>query len=354
LKVVTILGARPQFIKAAAVSPHLRREHEERIIHTGQHYDYGMSDTFFKELALPDPDYSLGVGSGSHGEQTGRMLALIEGVLLRERPDWALVYGDTNSTLAGALAAVKLHIPVAHVEAGLRCSDLRVPEEVNRLLTDRVSRLLLAPTRTAVRNLAAEGLRRGVRLVGDVIYDVLLQAAPSLEGRARSLLPEWGLRPGGYVLATIHRPRNVDDPLVLRTILRALRRAGRSVLLPLHPRTRKNVDQYGLRPCLRGLTVVPPLGYGDMLTATGHAGLVVTDSGGVQREAYMLGVPCVTLRDRTEWVETVAAGWNRLLDPAGGSLELPDDWRPPAKRPPLFGDGSAGLKVVQSLSTSVC
>lgn len=346
MKIVSIVGARPQFIKAAPVSRQLRRIHTEVLLHTGQHYDFLMSEVFFRELGIPVPDYNLGVGSASHGKQTGEMLARIEEVLLQERPAWVLVYGDTNSTLAGALAAAKLHIPVAHVEAGLRSFNRAMPEEINRLLADHVSALLLCPTATAVQNLAREGIAAGVHLVGDVMYDAVLQGLAVATRRVHERLD---LVPQGYLLATIHRPSNTDDPAVLAGIVAALNATGETVVFPAHPRTRKALQSAGIVPAAN-VRLTDPVSYLDMLALERDARLILTDSGGVQKEAYWLGVPCITLRRETEWVETVAAGWNVLVgaDPAR-ILDAVHGFCPTGERPPFFGDGRAGEKIAHLL-----
>lgn len=315
-KIVTVVGARPQFIKAAAVSREVLRNPgriEEVMVHTGQHYDPNMSQVFFDELEIPVPRYNLEISGGGHGAMTGRMLESIEQILLDEKPDWVLIYGDTNSTLAGALAAAKLHIPVVHVEAGLRSFNMRMPEEVNRILADRVSTLLLCPTEAAVENLAREGITRGVHNVGDVMYDVALY----YRDRARigsCILQTLGLKEKGFALATCHRAENTDDPVRLQGILRALARIAGDlpVVLPLHPRTRKLVQQSGLEQQLAALTVVEPLPFLDMVALEQAARVILTDSGGVQKEAFFYRVPCITMRDETEWVETVSLGWNQL------------------------------------------
>lgn len=312
MKVVTIVGARPQFIKAAPVCRELRKAHREVLVHTGQHYDDAMSAVFFRELDIPEPDYNLGVGSGTHGEQTGEMLKRIEAVLLTERPDWVLVYGDTNSTLAGALAAAKLHIPVAHVEAGLRSFNRNMPEEINRVLTDHVSTLLFCPTQTAVDNLAREGITEGVHLVGDVMYEALLWAAE--RARAQStILERLGLSEKGYLLATVHRAENTDDPARLQAILDAFRVIDEPIVFPVHPRTQARLSVLGFDLNVPHLQLIPPVGYLDMVRLEQAARAILTDSGGIQKEAYWLGVPCITLRDETEWVETVTAGANVLV-----------------------------------------
>ncbi|MCI0521480.1 MAG: UDP-N-acetylglucosamine 2-epimerase (non-hydrolyzing) [Chloroflexi bacterium] len=347
MKIVSIVGARPQFIKAAAVSRVLRRKHSEYLVHTGQHYDEQMSAVFFEELDIPQADINLEVGSGLHGAQTGVMLAAIEQALLAQKPDWALVYGDTNSTLAGALAAVKLHIPIAHVEAGLRSFNRRMPEEINRLMADHVSQLLLCPSQAAVENLAAEGIHRGVHLVGDVMADALFFALERARGRA-DVLPRLGLSEKGYLLATVHRAENTDQAGRLMGILAALEALAEPVIFPVHPRTRKAMQALGFWP--KHITVIEPLGYLDMARLESAARMILTDSGGVQKEAYWLGVPCVTLREETEWVETVAAGWNRL---AGAEtqriLDAVTNFTLPGERAQLYGDGRAAERCVAIL-----
>ena len=348
MKIASIVGARPQFIKCAPVSRELRKAHEEILIHTGQHYDHGMSEVFFEELAIPEPDYNLGIGSGTHGHQTGTMLGAIEDVLVKEEPDVILVYGDTNSTLAGALAAAKLHIPVAHVEAGLRSFDRRMPEEVNRVLTDHASDLLFCPTETAVRNLAAEGITKGVHLVGDVMYDAMNHNRAVAEERSR-ILEDVGVSPGEYLAVTVHRPSNTDDRDNMAAIIGALGETGMPVVFPVHPRTRRFLGEYGLLERMPGnIRLTEPLGYLDMLHLMVHAEKILTDSGGVQKEAYMLGVPCITLRENTEWVETVEAGWNVLVGADKESIiRCVNGFAPPRERRHVFGDGNASRKIAQ-------
>lgn len=353
MKVLSVVGARPQFIKAAPVSRALRRVAHEVLVHTGQHYDYGMSAIFFDELQIPPPDYNLKVGSGSHGWQTGQMLIHIEETLLKEQPDWVLVYGDTNSTLAGALAAVKLHIPLAHVEAGLRSFNREMPEEHNRVLTDHAADLLFCPTQTAADHLAQEGVTRGVHLVGDVMYDAVLYNIALAEQRS-GVLARLGLEPGSYALATIHRPSNTDDPARLQAILAALRAlaAGCPVVFPVHPRTRQKLT--GLDAHAPDFHLIEPVGYLDMLLLERHAKLILTDSGGVQKEAYFFAVPCLTLRRETEWVETVDAGWNRLVgDDPSSIVQLAHSPRPAGSPPPLFGDGHAAEQIAALLNAEV-
>jgi UDP-N-acetylglucosamine 2-epimerase (non-hydrolysing)/UDP-GlcNAc3NAcA epimerase len=348
MKLVTIVGARPQFIKAAAFSRIVRQRHTEVLVHTGQHYDAAMSDVFFDELELPRPDHHLGVGSGPHGAQTGQMLERLEPILQREAPDAVVIYGDTNSTLAGALAAAKLGIPVAHVEAGLRSFVRDMPEEINRIVADRLATWLFAPTRTAVDNLAREGITRGVSETGDIMYDALLRHTAIAAERSHALR-DMALTPGGYVLATVHRAANTDDPARLADIVDALALLHEPVILPLHPRTRAALmgTDIEIEPPVR---VVEPVGYLDMLSLEQHARMVLTDSGGVQKEAYLLGVPCVTLREETEWTETLAGGWNVL---AGADTErilaAARRPRPAGDPPPVFGDGHAAERMVKAL-----
>lgn len=323
-KITTIVGARPQFIKAAPVSAALARAGvAERLVHTGQHYDSNMSDIFFEELGIPSPWRHLGIGSGGHGAQTGAMLAALESLLLEDRPDLVLVYGDTNSTLAGALTASKLHIPVAHVEAGLRSFNRRMPEELNRVVTDHISDLLFAPTETAMIHLHREGLGdRALHQVGDVMFDAALAFGDRARARSEALV-RFGLAPKGYVLATVHRAENTDDPDRLGALLEGLGRVARElpVVLPLHPRTRARMSALGLSEARwPGLSVVEPLGYLDMVRLEQEAAIIATDSGGVQKEAFFYRVPCVTLRDETEWVELVELGWNRLQAPVDEML----------------------------------
>ncbi len=366
VRIITVVGARPQFIKAAAVSRAVAAFNqagggarmEEKIVHTGQHYDEDLSRVFFEELEIPRPAVNLEVGSGPHGRQTGRMLERLEEVLLSDRPDWVVVYGDTNSTLAGALAAVKLHVPVAHVEAGLRSFDPGMPEEVNRVLADHVSSLLLCPTEAAEANLAREGITRGVRRVGDVMYDSMLHNL-GLARRRSDVLERLRLEPKSYYLATVHRAENTDDPSRLEAILSALGRLPRPVVLPLHPRTRKALGA-GAEATGPAVRLIGPVAYLDMLALEDGARIVLTDSGGMQKEAYWAGVPCVTLRERTEWVELLQTGCNRLAgaDPeailsAVADFEAGDAALPPDRPGELYGDGRSAEKVVQALAEAL-
>lgn len=318
MKIVSIVGARPQFIKIAPVSRAIaqlnKKEGREVIkdifVHTGQHYDYEMSEIFFKELGIKEPDYNLGVGSGSHGAQTGEMLMKIEEIFISENPDIVMVYGDTNSTLAGALAASKLQIKVAHVEAGLRSFDRRMPEEINRVLTDHISYLLFCPTQMSLDNLVKEGVTEGMHLVGDVMMDALEYNKKIAEKSSR-IIEELGLERGKYQVITVHRPANTDSKENMSNIIEALGESRKIVVFPVHPRTEKYLREYGL-DMPANVKIIQPLGYLDMLKLMAGAHKILTDSGGIQKEAYMLGVPCITLRENTEWVETLDGGWNVL------------------------------------------
>jgi UDP-GlcNAc3NAcA epimerase len=348
VKFVTVVGARPQFIKATAVSHELRAKHTEILVHTGQHYDEELSGIFFSELGLPAPDHMLDVGSGSHGEQTGAMLRGIERVLISESPDAVLVYGDTNSTLAGALAAAKLKIPVAHVEAGLRSFNRDMPEEINRIVTDHLARWLFAPSETARRHLEREGIADGVHVVGDVMLDAIQLFQPRAE--RSQVLERLKVRPKQYLVATIHRAENSDDLGSLSGILEGLALLEETVILPLHPRTRKTMDENRILvgPSVRAIS---PLGYIDMLALERNAACVLTDSGGMQKEAYWLGVPCITLRNETEWPETVATGWNVLVghNPAEIVASVQRSQRLPELHPDLYGNGTAGKQIAAIL-----
>jgi UDP-N-acetylglucosamine 2-epimerase len=373
MKVVTIVGARPQFIKAEAVTRAVQRYNQrcrsnrklqEILIHTGQHYDYLMDKIFFEELDLPKPNYHLGVGSGSHGRQTGMMLERIEAVLVKEKPEVVVVYGDTNSTLAGALSAAKLNIPVAHVEAGLRSFNRTMPEEINRLLTDHLSTFLFCPTDQAVRNLLREGIKDGkgkiVKKVGDVMYDSILYYL-KLSERKSTILKDLGFdtshesRVTSYYLATLHRAENTDDPKRLKSILKALNEIGRNtpVVLPLHPRTKKMIETYHLFSEFKNIKFIEPVSYLNMLKLEKNAKAILTDSGGVQKEAYWLKVPCLTLREETEWVETIKSGWNVLVGIGVKRIvkevSHTEKRRRYLKGNRVFGDGKASQKIVQIL-----
>jgi len=380
MKIVTVVGARPQFIKASVVSRAIesmdkrKRRIREILVHTGQHYDECMDKVFFKELQLPKPDYHLGVGSGSHARQTGMMLERIEALLEKEKPDLVMVYGDTNSTLAGALAAAKVNIPVAHVEAGLRSYNRRMPEEINRLLTDHLSTFLFCPTTQAAKNLMKEGIKdsraRRVKNVGDVMYDSILYYSKIADERStllqdlgllaanskrrgsnsHSFSPNSELRTPNYYLATLHRAENTDDPKRFRSILRGLNEIAKDapVILPLHPRTKKMMEVYHLFVAAQRIQLIEPVSYFDMLKLEKNASAIFTDSGGVQKEAYWFRVPCITLREETEWVETLETGWNVLVGTE--TKRIMDEARKDRKRPRragrIFGDGTAGKKIV--------
>jgi UDP-N-acetylglucosamine 2-epimerase (non-hydrolysing)/UDP-GlcNAc3NAcA epimerase len=351
VKILTVVGNRPQFIKAAAVSGPLRDRHEEILVHTGQHYDDSLSRVFFAELGLARPDRELGIGGGSNTTQTARMLAALEPLIAESAPDAVLVYGDTNSTLAGALAAAQAGVPVVHIEAGLRSFDRTMPEELNRVLTDHMSALLLCPSDTAAANVRAESVAGRVEIVGDVMVDVAMRRQPSARADERTPA-EHGVRSGEYLLLTAHRAGNVDDPARLRALVELVAALPGPVVLPLHPRTRARLLDAGLTGELEQIDDVrltEPLGYVEFSALLCHARVVLTDSGGVQKEAYLAGVPCVTLRANTEWVETVAAGWNTLVDLDAGAALAAIAAKPPAARPRLYGDGRAAERCVQAI-----
>jgi UDP-N-acetylglucosamine 2-epimerase (non-hydrolysing)/UDP-GlcNAc3NAcA epimerase len=355
MNVLTVVGNRPQFIKAAAVSGPLRRAHHELLIHTGQHYDEELSDVFFSELGLPSPDRELGISRGSNTSQTSRMLDALEPVIGEAAPDVVLVYGDTNSTLAGALAGAQAGVPVAHVEAGMRSFDRSMPEELNRVLADHASSLLLCSSEVAVANLEREGVAGTVELVGDVMVDVALSVQPRARERV-DLLHARGVEPGSYVLATAHRAGNVDDPERLARLVELLLSVPSQVVLPLHPRTHGRLRAAGLLERLQRserLRITPPLSYVELAALLCNARAVLTDSGGLQKEAYLAGVRCITLRPSTEWVETVETGWNTLVDlDIAGTLEALDR-EPPPEHPPLYGDGHAAERAVDALTLHV-
>jgi len=352
MKVVSIVGARPQFIKAAPVTKALREKHKDVLIHTGQHYDDNMSEIFFEQLGIPVPEYHLGVGSGSHGFQTGTMLARVEEVLFSEKPDWILVYGDTNSTLAGALAAAKMQIPVAHVEAGLRSYNRAMPEEINRVVADNLSTILLCPSQTAIDNLAAEGITQGVHLVGDVMADALAYAVSTAKNRS-TILSNLGLAEKDFLLATVHRAENTDDPRRLRNIVRAFNELDEQIIFPLHPRTKKALEFLGDK-FRSHIKLIEPLGYLDMVMLEMAARMILTDSGGIQKEAYWLSVPCITLRDETEWVETIECGWNMLTGADSEQIvEAVNSFVPSDNRSTLYGDGRTSQRIVALLERAI-
>jgi UDP-N-acetylglucosamine 2-epimerase (non-hydrolysing) len=351
MKILSVIGARPQFIKAAPLSRILRKKHTEVLVHTGQHYDPEMSDVFFKELNIPEPDYNLGIGSGLHGEQTGKMLTEIEKLLIKEEPNLVLVYGDTNSTLAGALAASKLHIKVAHVESGLRSFDKSMPEEINRILTDHVSDLLFCPTKTAVANLKNEGIRNGIHNVGDVMMDAL-QYNIKIAEKKSTILDDMDLSSKDFMVATVHRASNTDDIENLSSIVEAFCSVDENIVLPIHPRTEKYLKQYGLWDKLCGhIMVTSPVGYIDMLELMANSKKILTDSGGVQKEAYMLGIPCITMRENTEWVETVNDGWNVLVGADHEQIvDAINEFEGADVRGDVFGCGDACEKITEMIS----
>lgn len=357
-KILTVLGARPQFIKASVVSDAIAQSGSltEVVVHTGQHFDTNMSDVFFDELGMVPPDIHLGIHGGGHGEMTGRMLEALEKILQLEKPDAVLVYGDTNSTLAGALAAAKLHIPVAHVEAGLRSFNRRMPEEINRVITDHIAAWLFAPTEEAVRHLRNEGITPAhIHQVGDVMYDVALYHGQRAEERGGGIVETLNLLSSPYLLVTIHRAENTDERERLIVIVQAFKEVARymRVVWPIHPRTRGALERYGLWLGLTdNLTLIEPQGYLDMVRLERHAALIATDSGGVQKEAFFHRVPCVTLRDETEWVELVDAGWNRLAPPSDvPSLQqaISESLGNCGKPVQPYGEGDAARRIVQQL-----
>jgi UDP-GlcNAc3NAcA epimerase len=351
MKVLTVIGARPQFIKAAVVSNAFRAKGvEELLLHTGQHFDSNMSDVFFDELGIPKPLINLGIGGGSHGQNTGRMMESIEKVLMEQKPDWLLVYGDTDSTLAGALAAAKLHIPIAHVEAGLRSFNRRMPEEINRILTDHAATVLFAPTDAAMTNLANEGIKSDKAFkVGDVMYDAALFYGAKADSYS-NILEKLGIESKQFVLATVHRAENTDVTERLKAIIQGMADSGRLIVLPVHPRTKARIESAGL-VLPNNIIAIDPVGYLDMVMLEKHAALIVTDSGGVQKEAFFHHVPCITLRDETEWIELVDSGWNKVVPPkdcksianalltgcmVGGNTQP-------------YGDGAAANRIAQKL-----
>lgn len=355
IKILIIAGARPNFIKIAPLFEEFKKCGRVKtvLVHTGQHYDCGMSQVFFSDFCIPKPDYNLGVGPGTHAQQTAKIMEKLEPVAAKEKPDLVIVVGDVNSTLAGALVAAKLVIPLAHVEAGLRSYDRSMPEEVNRILVDHVSDLLFCPTETAVGNLAREGIEKGVFNVGDVMYDAFLKNIETARAKSR-ILEKLNLRPKEYLLLTIHRSGNADNPAVLKKILGAVRKSGRKIVFPIHPRTKKRLIDFKMKTddiaSPKGgqkLTIIEPVDYLDMIWLEKNAAKIITDSGGVQKEAFWFKVPCVTLRNETEWVETVANGWNKLVgSDENRILASINQFEPDSKQKKIFGSGDAAKKII--------
>ncbi|MFD2923012.1 non-hydrolyzing UDP-N-acetylglucosamine 2-epimerase [Halobacillus naozhouensis] len=347
MKLLTIAGTRPQLVKVAAVSRELRKHFTEVLVNTGQHYDYNMAGVFFEQLKIPKPDYDLGVGSMTHGRQTGNMIIKIEEVVEKEQPDAVVVYGDTNSTLAGALVASKLHIPVLHIEAGLRSFNKKMPEEINRVITDHVSELLFSPTSLAVENLKKENITEGIHQVGDVMYDAVLYNLKIAE--EKHSLDEFQLSSKSFILGTIHRAENTDNKERMSAIIDAFLRLDYKVFLPLHPRTKNKLESYNLLNRLYdspNIILSEPISYLEMLLLEKHALAIVTDSGGVQKEAYFAKIPCFTLREETEWVETVETGWNQLIDPLNENLaNLINSFELKEYKENLYGDGKSGERI---------
>lgn len=351
MKIISIVGARPQFIKLSLLSNEIRKYHEEIIIHTGQHYDIELSKIFFDDLKIPKPAINLEVGSGSHGYQTGEMLIKIEEVLINEKPDMVIVYGDTNSTLAGALAASKLHIKLVHVEAGMRNFDRQKPEEINRIITDHISDLLFPPTENAAQNLNNEGIKKNVFIVGDVTFDVLKKNIIISEDKSK-VLEENKLKSKEYYTVTIHKTKNTDNSERLEKIINSLVKVDYKIILPLHPRTKKNMEEYGLMDKIQksNVQIIKPLGYLDFLKLLNHSSKIITDSGGVQKEAYACKVPCITLRE-TEWVETVEDGWNIIVEiDENEILNQILNFVPNKPQSYFLGDGNAYKKIVKIIN----
>jgi UDP-GlcNAc3NAcA epimerase len=354
MKIFNVVGARPEFIQTAPVTRAIRRRHTEILVHTGQHYDVNMSAVFFSDLGIPEPDMNLGVGGGTHAEMTGQMLIKLEQAMMEVRPDWVLVFGDTNSTIAAALAAAKIHIPVAHIEAGLRSYDRKMPEEINRVMTDHLSNLLLSPTQVAVDNLKKEGIINGVKLVGDVRVDVVMDTIPRARPRLADLFAQTNLQPGErFALATIHRASNTDDPTRLGEIVEAFNTLDIPVVLPVHPRLKKMMGEFGCQ-FSGNVRPIDPLGFVDMVALLDACTIVITDSGGLQKEAYMLRRPCVTVRGTTEWVETVHSGWNRLTEPADFKPAVTEALKPPpAEHPDFYGAPGVCERIVDALEGKI-
>ncbi|MGC5324931.1 non-hydrolyzing UDP-N-acetylglucosamine 2-epimerase [Brevibacillus sp. SYSU BS000544] len=352
-KILTVIGTRPQLVKVAAVSRKLRNEFNEVLVDTGQHYDYNMAGVFFDELEIPKPDYTLGIGSGSHGYQTGSMIIRLEEIVLKEAPDAILVYGDTNSTLSGAIVASKLQIPLIHIEAGLRSYNKKMPEEINRVMTDHVSTILYAPTKIAQDNLKREGIEANVFVVGDVMYDAVQYYWERAEQKYQ--LGQYGIESKQYHLVTVHRAENTDDPTRLAALVKAFKELGEVLIWPLHPRTKKSLAVNGLLDDVMNcphIKLIDPVSYLEMLLLEKNARTIITDSGGVQKEAYFAKVPCFTLRNETEWVETVECGWNQLVDPVNQNLQLLiKQERQIESNDGIYGDGNAALHIVEHLKT---
>ena len=350
MKIISVVGARPQFIKLAILSKELRENHNEIIIHTGQHYDDNMSKYFFEEMQIAKPDYNLNIGSGSHGKQTAEMLIGLEDIFLHQKPDVVITFGDTNTTLATGLAATKLNIPVAHVEAGLRSHNREMPEEINRILTDHISDYLFAPTLTAMENIKIENLYGKPFLVGDVMYDSLLYYGKIAEQKSR-ILKNLKLKQKEYILLTLHRPYNVDNICKLQNIFSALKQTKKIIILPVHPRSRKMIESTNtIIP--ENISIIEPLGYLDFIFLQKHSEKIITDSGGIQKEAYLNGIPCITIRPETEWIETVKAGWNVLVgDKKDQLIENCLHFKPSHNRPRYFGDGNSSKKIISILES---
>jgi UDP-N-acetylglucosamine 2-epimerase len=351
MRILSVIGARPQFVKAAPLSAALRQRHNEFLVHTGQHYDYNMSDIFFDELDLPKPDVNLGTGSGTHAQQTASIMTALEGCVREYAPDMVLVYGDTNSTVAAALVATALGVPLAHVEAGLRSYNRTMPEEINRVLTDRASDLLFCPSEIAVANLAKEGIRSGVILTGDVMVDAVLRSLKKAQTHS-TIHTTLGVQPP-YALMTIHRPANADNPQALTHIVTACEQLDMPVIFPVHPRTHAMLAKLDIA-LPRHLHIIEPLGYLDLLSLLQHAAVAITDSGGLQKEAYILKTPTVTIRPETEWVETVASGWNTLVEPDARAIAAAVQrmlTAVPPTHPDYYGDGTAAQHIVQALES---
>jgi len=354
MKVLSVIGARPQFIKAFVVSREIRKKHSGVLLHTGQHYDENLSEIFFDELNIPKPRYNLGIGSGSHGYQTAEMIKGIEEVVMKEDPDYIVLYGDTNSTLAGSIVGAKSDSKVVHVEAGLRSYNWDMPEEVNRVLTDHASDLLFAPSKKAAENLKEEGINQGVHVVGDVMYDTILWAK-EVASKESEILREFDLVENEFILSTVHRAGNTDNRERLEEIIKGLSDASLPVLLPIHPRTEKKLKKYGLwEEARKKIKIVDPVGYLDFVRLMDTAKRIATDSGGIQKEAFFLNTPCVTLRDETEWVETVESGWNELVGVKASEIRgaLDREWELPSEKPKPYGDGNAAEKIVEVLESA--